>query len=133
VKYKTQNGLSLDHAQYRIGPNPTDLTDGSRRYAVFAFADSLGQYSNPQSSSVQKLDLYEYDQDSGWAPTAPNSSELTVGKINARNIDESKTVYDARLCFSSGGTNQSALYTISGRGQLTVSMQIFSQNRTCTP
>ncbi len=133
TQYKTKSGLKLHHAQYKESGNPVPLQ--SSNYAVFALANQLGQYQAKSasdgilSSATQKLDLFEMDKLPDWElpPSVPASSKMVVTHINARGIDESKVIEYLQLCFTSGGTNQSALLTISGRGQLAVTLKIYGK------
>jgi type II secretory pathway pseudopilin PulG len=132
--FKTQNGLSLDHVDY-TDANGAVIAKSHEKYAVFAFVYQLGQYATAdatQGSTTQQLDLYEYDlQNSHWPNgSAPGDSENVVSRMNF-GID-STVIGSVRLCYTSGTTNQSVKYTISGKGQLRVSSQIYG-GKTCGP
>ena len=128
--YKTKNGLSLHYADYIESGTLASL--GKSNYVVFALADQLGQYQaqadGTLNSATQKLDLFEMDKLAGWAafPAVPTSSRTVVDLINLRGID-TKVIEKLNLCFNSGTTNQSALITISGRGQLSVTLKIYGK------
>lgn len=138
TSYKTKNGLSLSYAEYNertaptgAAPSGTVVSLGKSNYAVVALADQLGQYqAQPDgtlNSATQKLDLFEMDKRAGWAafPAVPASSKIVVDYINLLGIDETKVIENLNVCFNSGTTNQSALITISGRGQLAVTLKIY--------
>lgn len=126
----TQNGLNFTFGKYTTATT----TINSKKPMVLAFADDLGQYtlnSNGQlDSSVEKLNLYSYDVTPAWPGAGITTSAQVVAKINttaAANTLASTDVVSAQVCYNSGGTQQSALYTIAGHSQLTVTLRIFSR------
>jgi prepilin-type N-terminal cleavage/methylation domain-containing protein len=132
IKYQTRSGLKLNYARYVVKTGPTTKTTiggPGKTSAVLVFANSLGQYSDTQTSSVQKLELYDYDLVSTWVN--PATGVQTVQRINSGTIDEANDILEAQLCFTSGGSNQSVLMSISGHGQLAVTTQIYG-NKDCT-
>jgi type II secretory pathway pseudopilin PulG len=131
---QTENGLSFKGVLY----TEANGAKTSKTYAVFAFADQLGHYTaNPDaslSSATQQLELFDYNlPNAGWPNSAPNDSPNTVNFINGpAGIDTAHDITSVALCFASGTTEQSALYTISGHGQLAVTMKIYGDT-TCGP
>lgn len=128
-----ENGLSLVSATY-AGSYTNHL-------GILVFADDLSQYSTSAgnlNTAADRLDLFTYPQATvlslGTSATTPAiSTALVNDPVNGMNVSAPQTpgVSKIDLCFASGGTNQSGKITISGAGQLSVSLTIWS-TKTCT-
>jgi type II secretory pathway pseudopilin PulG len=123
--FSTQNGLFLvpGGVKYLIIDHAGHASTTQSSYAIFALADQLGQYaatSGDIGSSVQNLDLFKFAD----PPTTPADSTAIVDDINTK-IDDLVIVNSIQLCFSDGSPNRSALITISGQGQLSVTLKVY--------
>jgi type II secretory pathway pseudopilin PulG len=136
VTTSLDNGLKLLNTKYTFlnGTTYTPLV------AVLVIADNLSQYapnsSNGLNSSAQKLDLFTYPSASvlSLGLSAYPSSKTLVDTSNAAgNYPPSGAsgVSKVDLCFVSGSTNQSGIITVSGLGQLSVTLSI-KNNKTCS-
>ncbi|MGH7240714.1 MAG: hypothetical protein ACREGB_00265, partial [Candidatus Saccharimonadales bacterium] len=125
---KTENGLSFKKVTYHFASPTSNPTSTS--YAVFALADSLSDYApnvntGDLNSATEKLNLYYFGTPASqgtWAPMANSGDVVTA--INTKNVtDTGATLNSVDLCFD-GGTGQTATITITGLGQLSVTLKV---------
>lgn len=95
---------------------------------VIAFTSNLSDVSSPNGASIQELNISPVNS------TVLDMSE--VGAVQAINSNLASSPQNpsggARICFVSGGTDQSGLITIGGEaGRLSVELDIKS-NRDCS-
>ena len=117
----TKNGLTFQWSYFTLASGlTTQLGDAS----VIAFISSLGSYdvNGLLNSGSQQFNLYAVPN----TPTA-NTNGQTVDVMNS-NPTPYQQITSARLCFASGGTDQSGLITIGGNGGLDVSLRIYDTN-----
>lgn len=112
--------------------------------ATFAIADNLTQYSvsgGNLNTASQRLELYVIASAQGWGrfpSVAAMDNKLngvsppsTVASSPLADRYGTHFLKQVDLCFASGGTNQSGKITVTGLGQLSVSLTIYN-DKTCT-
>lgn len=131
---KTENGLAFKKVTYYLSSGGPFT---STTQAVFAFADSLGDYgpvNGNLNSATEKLNLYYFASSPSSPPNwsaSPLSSGGVVDGINSTTTsklqDGSLALTKVDLCFD-GGTGKTATITITGLGQLSVKLKISSSS-----
>ncbi|HWT56172.1 MAG TPA: type II secretion system protein [Candidatus Microsaccharimonas sp.] len=116
---KTEGGLQFSKVTYYLsdGSSPSSTTQ-----AVFALADSLGDYApnattGDLNSATEKLNLYYFSFPPNWS--GPIVNGIDTGGVH----DGSPTLNSLDLCFD-GGAGKFAVITITGLGQLSVKLKI---------
>jgi prepilin-type N-terminal cleavage/methylation domain-containing protein len=124
------NGLSFVKATY-TPKGGAAVTYTHLGLVVLAF--DLGQYSpsgGNLNSAAQRLDLFTYPASVLNVGSYQTNAQLT-SRMNGSLPQTSPALSSVDLCFASGGTNQSGKVTISGLGNLGVSLTIYS-GKTCS-
>lgn len=111
------------------GLNVVSMTSNGTNIGAVAFLSTLGQFSGGQLvSGSQSLDLIPIS-----TSTLNATPATTIGVIN-KHLATSPVnpATGVKICFASGGTNQSGLITIGGGGQqLSITLKIYG-DLTCT-
>lgn len=128
-----ENGLTIDHTTYYYanGTSQQPLA----KLGVLVFGYSLGQYKSAAdglNSAAQNLDLYSYQKSdvTNFAPSSTLAMANTLNKTSSIDENAQDVITKVELCFASGTTNQSGLITVSGKGQLGVTLTIMD-GKTC--
>ncbi|MCA9318969.1 type II secretion system protein [Candidatus Saccharibacteria bacterium] len=117
-RYK--NGLEYYGAKGTIGSITTFLP-ASAPFVVYAVVSLNGNSSINQSVSAPQIDLYPPAIVPAWGSGTNDEDNLN----NSRPTDPARLYEQVELCFASGGTNQSVLYTLgSAANGSQVSMDI---------
>lgn len=120
---RTHNGLEFAKAVYHYDSG-VDLTS-AHPVAVFGVLDDLSVYSvgdDGLNSGTQSLNLFGFVGADAFL--ASNSGGIANDITN--KVEDTKVLESIDLCFNSGGTDQSVVITVTGRGQLSVTKQVKS-------
>lgn len=126
--FTAENGLTFHSARFQRITTLAPITHNTDT-SVIAFVTTFGAYdpsTGNLKSSSQQLKLYAVE---GIVGTPPSSSRQQI--VDAINSHVFTEIDNAKICYASGGTNQSGLITIGGRGGLQVTLKIYG-NRTCS-
>lgn len=104
-KYK--NGLEYYGAKQTIG-GVTSTSLSTQPFVIYAVISLQGNASTSQSVSIPQIDLYPPAAIPAWGMAGNDEANINASRPTNPNLTYDKV----ELCYASGGTNQSVLYTL---------------------